>query len=764
MTNKILNYQILFLFFLSLLALVTPFYADSIPDNYLQITSTGIEAGRISYYFYSFISSVDYYIGPWIFFLFLLQLAIHTFVLSKRIFWQDTLVAPLLVLVLLPLGSIFYSEFVGNGLQYTLKNNTNTLALSFLFLASFVALIAVVARSSFLTMMNKLKELISFKSFLNGYDFIKNIQEKTVAFKDSLLARRKKKNVEASDANTSDDFEEEDQEYELEEDEIEDCEPAILLPAPENSLEALPVKSKTRVETTAKSNTTLNGKVDEKRYLQTVRSVSLRKGQSKTSHPDEQYFSGLVQRIEEKLQEFKIDGQIINILKGPVVDTFELELGPGMKVSRITSSAQDLSLALYGAPIRIVYPMKGRTTIGIEVPRNPREIIYLDDVLASQEFTNNHSHLPVAMGKDAFGQVFVVDLAAMPHMLVAGATGAGKSVFINTLLVSLLVKKSPAQMKLILIDPKQLELALYSRLPHLVMPVITEAKRATLALLWAVEEMERRYKILKELGVRNIEGFNDKLAKATPEMLANIRHLYPDQDGEDYSLPYIVIIVDEFADLILTKAGKEIENNICRLAAKARASGIHLVLATQRPSVDVITGLIKSNFPTRVSFRVTTDVDSRTILNAVGAERLLGKGDMLYKHGVETTRVHASYVDEKEIEELTDKLSLFECQFDSGAIEFLDSEGQSSSNDDPYAYGSHIPSVRDDENADGLYDEAVRVVIEGRMASASMLQRRLKIGYNRAANLIEEMESKGVVGPAQGSKPRKVLASNEDFR
>jgi S-DNA-T family DNA segregation ATPase FtsK/SpoIIIE len=362
------------------------------------------------------------------------------------------------------------------------------------------------------------------------------------------------------------------------------------------------------------------------------------------------------------------------------------------------------------------------------------------------------------MGKNAFGETFVVDLASMPHMLVAGATGAGKSVFINTLLVSLLVKRSPQQMKLILIDPKQLELALYSSLPHLVMPVLTEPKKSAIALLWAVEEMERRYTILKECGVRNIEGFNKKIANAQPAMLAKIRdHYKNDPDDEGYQLPYLVIIVDEFADLILTKAGKEIEAYICRLAAKARAAGIHLVLATQRPSVDVVTGLIKSNFPTRVSFRVTTNADSRTILDSVGAEKLLGNGDMLYRRGTETTRVHASYVEEDEIEELVDRLANMSGSFNDDAMEFLENGGPQDNQDD-FSFGSHLnSSLSTGGSGDDLFDQAVNVVMEQRAASASMLQRRLKIGYNRAANLIDELESKGIVGPAQGAKPRSVM-------
>ncbi|MBT6326808.1 MAG: DUF87 domain-containing protein, partial [Bdellovibrionales bacterium] len=497
---------------------------------------------------------------------------------------------------------------------------------------------------------------------------------------------------------------------------------------------------------------------NDNEYKKLVIDIANKSNKKQVPDPDESYFTDIITKIEEKLGQFKIDGCIINVLKGPVVDTFELELGTGVKVSKVTSSTEDLSLALYGAPIRVVYPMKGRTTVGIEVPRNPREIIFLSEILATKEFSVDNCRLPLAMGKDAFGSPFIVDLAAMPHMLVAGATGAGKSVFINTLLVSLLVKKSPKKMRLILVDPKQLELALYAKLPHLIMPVVTEAKIAAIALLWAVQEMERRYSILKEFGVRNIDSFNSKLNNATPEMLALIHQFYDNSD-EEYELPSIVIIVDEFADLILTKAGKEIENNICRLAAKARAAGIHLVLATQRPSVDVITGLIKSNFPTRVSFRVTTSIDSRTILNCSGAEKLLGKGDMLYKHGVETERLHSSYIEENEIEQLTKTLETIENSYTQEVIDFLESGGESETS--PYSFGSHISSASNDATGkDSLYEKAVQVVIEHRSASASMLQRRLKIGYNRAANLIEEMEAKEIVGPAQGARPRKVLASS----
>ena len=317
-------------------------------------------------------------------------------------------------------------------------------------------------------------------------------------------------------------------------------------------------------------------------------------------------------------------------------------------------------------------------------------------------------------------------------------------------------------MQLILIDPKQLELALYADLPHLVVPVITDPKTAAISLMWAVQEMDRRYSILKDFGVRNLEGFNQKIKRATPELFSKIHHHYENADQDGYEIPSLVIIIDEFADLILTKAGKEIESNVCRLAAKARAAGIHLVVATQRPSVDVITGLIKSNFPTRVSFRVTSSIDSRTILNTVGAEKLLGMGDMLYKHGTTNCRLHSAFVDEDEVELFTDSIAKIKPTFNDGAMEFLENGGEQ--NDDPYAFGSHIQSVSGSKsNKDEKYEEALQIVIQHRTASASMLQRKLGVGYNRASNLIDDLEENGVIGPAQGSKPRKVLSAQDVY-
>ncbi|WP_052610371.1 DNA translocase FtsK, partial [Bacteriovorax sp. BSW11_IV] len=751
-----------------------------------------------TYYLSSIVSFVGYYTGPWLLVGFVCFTLFYAFVYSKRESVVDVFNIITMYISLQFITFLIAPEFVGGGAVYILKLAFSPIMIALLAFISVISFLAGSFRDGF-----KASILKAYEGVLNSPERLKNLKKSIDTQKEAkqkLISNMKvkvpsllkgdeekeskeiKENKELPSFVQGPNKEEKKEEVpgllaritnplstlQVERKDVavesnnDDVEDAIIVVPRSDDKEVKTPESDENSENSRTQIRVLKSMRDDKedyRYYDIVSTLSAKKDENRVKHPDEKYFEEIVDLIEDKLAEFKIEGKIINVLKGPVVDTFELELGSGVKVSKVTGATEDLSLALYGAPIRIVYPMKGRTTIGIEVPRNPREIIYLDEVLNSKDFQNSTKQLPVAMGKDAFGEAFVVDLAGMPHMLVAGATGAGKSVFINSLLVSLLVKRSPKQMKLILIDPKQLELALYQNLPHLVMPVITDAKSASIALLWAVQEMERRYSILKEFGVRNIAGFNEKLKSATPTMLANIHQHYVDSGAEEYELPYLVVIVDEFADLILTKAGKEIEQNIARLAAKARAAGIHLVLATQRPSVDVITGVIKSNFPTRVSFRVTSPTDSRTILDKMGAEKLLGKGDMLYKHGIEMTRVHSSYVDEEEIEALAAKLSEMPQTFDENAMDFLENGGDVES--DEYTVGSHL-TMGDEKSDDNLYSEAVKIVIEYRSASASMLQRRLRIGYNRAANLIEEMESKGVVGPAQGSKPRRVLVSGED--
>lgn len=728
---KILKFELIGLFLLTVFSFFSYYYAESLPDNYLWISSQSTYSNWFTYYITSFVTFIGYISGPWIFFPFFIFCFLYAFLYSKREYKLDALnIIPLMLAVLL-LMFFSYPGFIGKGLLYFLQSYLPSFVLLLLTPFVIVGFLALCFRQDF---FDKTKEYyLFFKSFPEKrkiyFERFQEFKNKILQGKFITLPTIKlPENIKIPNIVKKKEL------------------PAIMVEDKKES----PPPEKVIFSTEKKSE---NQGFDKNKYFQLMETVAKERPKEKFESPKEEYFNNIISSIENKLAEFKITGEIINVLKGPVVDTFELVLGPGIKVSKINNHAQDLSLALFGVPIRIVYPMKGRTTVGIEVPRSPRQIIYLEEILHSKEFKNSKFALPISMGKDAFGEVFVSDLASMPHMLVAGATGAGKSVFINSILFSLLIKKTPEDLKLILIDPKQLELALYADLPHLAMPVITEASSASNALRWATLEMERRYSILKEFGVRNIEGFNEKLPNAGENLMEQIKPFYSETE-KNFALPFLVIIVDEFADLILTKSGKEIENNICRIAAKARAAGIHLVLATQRPSVDVITGLIKSNFPTRVSFKVTTSIDSRTILNNMGAELLLGKGDMLYKSGIETLRIHGAYVGEEEIEGMAKKLKPLKSNFDPEVLGFL---GQSKRT------GSESSSGSLATGGDELFSEGVKIVLESKAASASMLQRRLKIGYNRAANLIEEMESRGIVGPADGSKPRKVLSKADEF-
>lgn len=795
MRKNILKFELVFLFIMTLFSFVSFYYGDALPDNAFTISS-GKSNNFITYYFFSLVNYCSYFSGPWISVPFFVFAIISTFVFDKREFFVDTLNIFSLLFFVSSLSYFVIPESLGYGLNYVFKNYFDSMWLGIYCAISLPLFLVGTFRASF-------KDTL-----IQIYQGLKVVPGKVMVIYQkvsSLFKREKKEEIKSEDVRSrvasmlkAEDKRAESQsasktslkdklskislkevipqikeKVELNEDERTDRnqDRDNFISTPEftiadkvkgQALDPQAVKEEAKIEEPKTPTKPLNRIADttkDNRYFNIVTSISETVQDKISREPDAKYFEDIIEALESKLSEFNIEGQIVNVLKGPVVDTFEFRPGSGVKVSKIQNLADDLSLALYGVSIRIVTSMAGRDTIGIEVPRNPREIIYLDEVLKSKDFESSEHNLPIAMGKDAYGETFVIDLGACPHMLVAGATGAGKSVFINSLLVSLLVKKSPKKMKLILIDPKQLELALYTKLPHLVMPVITDAKRASIALLWAVQEMERRYAVLKEFGVRGISGFNEKLKRATPQMLANIHQYYENTGVEDYELPHLVIVVDEFADLILTKAGKEIENNIARLAAKARAAGIHLVLATQRPSVDVITGVIKANFPTRVSFRVTSPTDSRTILDKVGAEKLLGKGDMLYKHGINLQRVHSSFVQEEEIEALTRKLEEIPQDFNEHAIDFLESGGEEVETDD-YTYGSHI-SASQEKSDDDLYNQALKIVMESRSASASFLQRRLRIGYNRAANLVEEMERRGVVGPQQGSKPRKVLVAGE---
>ena len=450
------------------------------------------------------------------------------------------------------------------------------------------------------------------------------------------------------------------------------------------------------------------------------------------------------QVLVEKCAEFDVTGQVVQINPGPVVTTFEFRPDAGIKYSRVTGLAEDLCLATKAESI-LIERMAGKSTVGIQVPNPERETIWLRDVIESENFATQRSRLTISMGKDINGRIVVADLATMPHVLIAGSTGSGKSVAINAFIMSVLYKATPEQVRLILVDPKRVELGIYEGIPHLFTPIIAEPKQAANALRNAVKEMERRLKLLASRSVRNIEQYNRLFDGATPS-------LFDDQEAkEEKPLPYIVIIIDELADLMMLDKAN-VEESVTRLAQMARAVGIHLVLATQRPSVDVITGLIKANVPTRISFRLATKVDSRTILDANGAEALLGRGDMLFlPPGTSRLhRVHAPFVTEKEIHAVTDFWKK------QGTAEYA--QGFLEAPKDAGAAESAYEGEEGEDGNDDLFEDAVRLVLEFGKASTSLLQRRLRIGYGRAAHLIDMMERDGIVGPAEGaSKPREIL-------
>jgi DNA segregation ATPase FtsK/SpoIIIE, S-DNA-T family len=467
---------------------------------------------------------------------------------------------------------------------------------------------------------------------------------------------------------------------------------------------------------------------------------------------DEDELKECARAIEQKCAEFGVSGHITQINPGPVVTTFEFKPEAGIKYSRITGLADDLCLALRAESI-LIERIPGKSTVGIEVPNARRETIALRDVIESSEFAHTASKLAMPLGKDLIGRIRVADLAQMPHLLIAGSTGTGKSVFINSLLMGLLYKCTPDELKLVLVDPKQLELGLYSDIPHLFTPVVTDAKVAANVLRNATREMERRLKLLAQRSVRNIEQYN-----RTFEKTQSLSLFENAQEEEHRPLPYLVIVIDELADLMMVDTNG-VEESITRLAQMARAVGIHLILATQRPSVDVITGLIKANFPARISFRVAGKVDSRTILDANGSESLLGKGDMLYLPAGSSRlhRIHGPYVNENEVGAV--------CDFwREQAKAIYNEELLRPPKDENGIAGLGDGAEGGEEVDDDLYQDAVRVVCEAGRASTSTLQRRLRVGYGRAARLIDIMEKDGIVGPPDGTKPREVLKKKEWMR
>ena len=469
--------------------------------------------------------------------------------------------------------------------------------------------------------------------------------------------------------------------------------------------------------------------------------------------------------LEKKLLDFGIEGRVVQVLPGPVITLFEYEPAPGIKVSRIVSLTDDLSLAMRCVGLRILAPVPGKPVVGIEIPNMRRETIYFKEVMTSDEFQLSQSNLTLAIGKDITGEPAVQDLATTPHLLMAGSTGSGKSVGLNAMICSILLNATPDEVKLIMIDPKMLELSVYDGIPHLISPVVTNPKKAAAALQWAVSEMESRYKMMAESGVRNINGFNELAEKLQKEYDLELKKrqkankgVKPTtaEDGEPEDeeilpeppakLPYIVILIDELADLMMV-ASKGVEDSLTRLAQMARAAGIHLIVATQRPSVDVLTGIIKANFPTRMSYKVTSRVDSRTILDAMGADKLLGKGDMLFLPPGTTklVRLHGVMVSDAEIQRIVD---------------FIKKQAKPHYQEDIFqSVVQAEPNEEEAEEFDEKYDEALAIVAKDRQASISYIQRRLRIGYNRAARIIETMEREGVVGPSDGVKPREVYVS-----
>jgi S-DNA-T family DNA segregation ATPase FtsK/SpoIIIE len=487
-------------------------------------------------------------------------------------------------------------------------------------------------------------------------------------------------------------------------------------------------------------------------------------------------------KLTQTLENYGVRGDVVAIRPGPVVTMYEFAPAPGTRVNKIVNLTDDLALALEALRVRIVAPIPGKAAVGIEVPNKTREKVFLKEILADDAFLKGRAKLPLALGKDIEGGPSVVDLARMPHLLVAGTTGSGKSVAVNAMISSLLYHCSPEDVRMIMVDPKMLELSIYEGVPHLLLPVVTDPKKANLALRWAVEEMDRRYDLLAQMGVRDIATYNDKVGKQLAKLEADklraaaeaAARAIEDDIGKataadtpeqadarerlvtapQHRLPYIVVVIDEFADLMMC-APKEVETSVARIAQKARASGIHLILATQRPSVDVITGLIKANFPSRIAFSVASKIDSRTILDQTGAEALLGAGDMLFSdRGAAPQRLHGCYVDEDEIQRV---------------VQFLKTQGRP-------VYNLEILRPRDEDaegngelplgggpggkNDDDMYDKAVYIVTTTRNASISWVQRQLRIGYNRAARLVEEMEKQGVVSPPDHTNKREVLVAH----
>jgi S-DNA-T family DNA segregation ATPase FtsK/SpoIIIE len=502
-------------------------------------------------------------------------------------------------------------------------------------------------------------------------------------------------------------------------------------------------EKKVSKRTTAKKQKSKEGKESTESFTEyQVPPLSLLDSPSqKATKADKEALKANSKVLESKLADFGVQGKVVEVNPGPVITRYEFEPASGVRISKILGLADDLALALRAIGVRILAPVPGKAVVGIEIPNAVRETVCFKEIVGREEFLNAKSKLTIALGKDIAGKPIITDLSKMPHLLIAGSTGSGKSVLINAMICSIIYKAAPSEVKMLLIDPKRLELSFYEDIPHLLNPVVTDPKKASLALQWTVSEMERRYQKLAGKGVRDIDSYNRKVETE----LKNAKGGDKEEDEEiliDEKLPYILVVIDELADLMMVSS-REVEISIARLAQMARAAGIHLLVATQRPSVDVLTGTIKVNFSARISFQVSSKTDSRTILDTMGAERLLGRGDMLFlpPETSKLLRVHGTYLSESEIRRVTD---------------FLKKQGSPD-------YNQNILETREEEvidrdnDYDERYDDAVALVAQTRMASISMVQRRLRVGYNRAARIIEKMEREGVVGPSDGVKPREVL-------
>lgn len=468
----------------------------------------------------------------------------------------------------------------------------------------------------------------------------------------------------------------------------------------------------------------------------------LSEGNKKGIKGSKKVLADTASKLQKTLYSFGVSAKVENVSVGPAITRYELKPAEGVRVSKIANLADDIALNLAAKTIRIEAPIPGKQAVGIEVPNEESEIVHIREILETDAFTNSKSKLAFALGKDVSGEAVVADIAKMPHVMIAGATGSGKSVCINTLISSIIYKAKPSEVKLVMVDPKIVELSVYNGIPHLLIPVVTDPKKAAGALAWAVQEMENRYTMFASKGVRDLKGYNEAV----------------EQKGELGKLPHIVIIIDELADLMMVAKG-DVEDAICRLAQKARAAGMHLVIATQRPSVDVITGLIKANIPSRIAFAVSSQVDSRTILDQVGAEKLLGKGDMLFfpTGAPKPTRIQGSFISDKEVEKIVNFVKANgEASYNEDIIESIE---KANSTDKEIEEGS-----LDDDETDPLLAEAIEVVIETGQASTSFIQRKFKVGYARAGRIIDQMEERGVISGYQGSKPREVLMSKERWQ